>query len=46
VDAIPDIFKTLINVTEDMSVAVIVTRFLPREKAAAEPIAEAHHINR
>jgi Na+/H+-dicarboxylate symporter len=46
VDAIPDIFKTLINVTEDMSVAVIVTRFLPREQAAAEPIAEAHHINR
>ena len=36
VDAIPDIFKTLANVTADMSVAVIVTRFvgLPAPSAA------------
>ncbi|MCI0433004.1 MAG: dicarboxylate/amino acid:cation symporter [Gemmatimonadetes bacterium] len=27
VDAIPDIFKTLVNVTADMSVATVVTRF-------------------
>jgi Na+/H+-dicarboxylate symporter len=27
VDAVPDIFKTLLNVTADMSVAVIVARF-------------------
>ena len=30
VDQIPDIFKTLVNVTADMSVAVIVTRLLGR----------------
>ena len=29
VDAIPDIFKTLLNVTADMTVASIVARFVP-----------------
>ncbi|NBB76784.1 MAG: cation:dicarboxylase symporter family transporter [Bacteroidetes bacterium] len=40
VDAIPDIFKTLLNVTEDMSVAVIVTRFLPGAATVPEPAGE------
>ena len=31
-DAIPDIFKTLLNVTADMTVAAIVTRFLGLEE--------------
>jgi proton glutamate symport protein len=30
VDAIPDMFKTVLNVTADMSVAAIVSRLLPR----------------
>ena len=29
IDAIPDVFKTIINVTEDLSVATIVSRFSP-----------------
>lgn len=37
VDAIPDIFKTVVNVTEDMSVATLVARF-SSEKI---PISEA-----
>jgi Na+/H+-dicarboxylate symporter len=37
VDAIPDIFKTLLNVTADMSVAVMTARFVraPSERAEA-----------
>lgn len=35
VDAIPDIFKTLANVTEDMSVATLVSRFSPESAIAA-----------
>lgn len=34
VDAVPDIFKTLVNVTADLSVAAIVTRFVGRRAAA------------
>lgn len=37
VDTIPDIFKTVVNVTEDMSVATLVARF-SREK---DPVAKA-----
>ena len=37
VDAIPDIFKTLVNVTEDLSVATLVARFAPRTDVALEP---------
>lgn len=36
VDAVPDMFKTLVNVTADMSVAAIVARFAARY-ALAEP---------
>jgi proton glutamate symport protein len=35
VDAIPDIFKTLANVTEDMSVATLVSRFSPESSLVA-----------
>jgi Na+/H+-dicarboxylate symporter len=34
-DAIPDIFKTVLNVTADMTVATIVARFASREDPAA-----------
>ncbi|MFN2603593.1 MAG: dicarboxylate/amino acid:cation symporter [Gemmatimonadaceae bacterium] len=41
-DAIPDIFKTVLNVTADMSVATIVERFTPvNEKPRAVEIAGA-----
>lgn len=45
VDAIPDIFKTLVNVTADMSVATVVARFagVPATRVtdlAAAPVAE------
>ncbi|MDX1642640.1 MAG: cation:dicarboxylase symporter family transporter, partial [Balneolaceae bacterium] len=36
VDAIPDIFKTVVNVTEDMSVAVLVARFSGQRSPAHE----------
>jgi Na+/H+-dicarboxylate symporter len=36
IDAIPDIFKTLLNVTADMSVTVIVQRFA--EAPVTEPV--------
>lgn len=36
VDAIPDIFKTLANVTEDMSVATLVARFSPDPEIVPE----------
>lgn len=36
VDAIPDIFKTVANVTEDMSVATLVSRFSPESSLVAE----------
>lgn len=35
VDAIPDIFKTIINVTEDLGVATITARFIPGTAAVA-----------
>lgn len=34
VEAIPDIFETLVNVTADMAVAAVVARFLPGEQNA------------
>lgn len=34
-DTIPDIFKTVLNVTADMSVATIVSRFASREEVSA-----------
>lgn len=37
VDAIPDIFKTVVNVTADMSVTVIVARWLGMKPAEAPP---------
>jgi Na+/H+-dicarboxylate symporter len=37
VDAVPDIFKTLVNVTADMSVATIVARFVGMPAGAAAP---------
>jgi Na+/H+-dicarboxylate symporter len=36
VDAIPDIFKTVVNVTEDMSVATIISRFVSESTFAGE----------
>jgi Na+/H+-dicarboxylate symporter len=36
VDAIPDIFKTVVNVTEDMSVATIISRFVSESAFAGE----------
>lgn len=42
VDAVPDIFKTLLNVTADMSVAVIMARFLG---AKAPPESDAGYLN-
>lgn len=36
VDAIPDIFKTVVNVTEDMSVATIISRFVSESTIAGE----------
>jgi len=44
VDAVPDIFKTLLNVTADMSVATIVARWgapAPVMAAAVEPVVPA-----
>ena len=38
VDAIPDIFKTILNVTADMSVTVIVQRFAGAPVAAPAPV--------
>jgi Na+/H+-dicarboxylate symporter len=35
IDALPDIFKTLVNVTADMSIAVIVARFAGRPAPSA-----------
>ena len=40
-DAIPDIFKTVLNVTADMSVATIVERFTPARPVASVEIAGA-----
>jgi Na+/H+-dicarboxylate symporter len=42
VDAVPDIFKTLLNVTADMSVAVIVARIFG---AKAPPESDAGYLN-
>jgi Na+/H+-dicarboxylate symporter len=39
VDAVPDIFKTVLNVTADMSVAALVTRVVAEPTLAPEPVA-------
>ena len=36
IDAVPDMFKTLVNVTASMTVATIVARFVPRPELAQE----------
>ena len=36
VDSVPDIFKTLLNVTADLSAAVMVARFSESESTADE----------
>jgi Na+/H+-dicarboxylate symporter len=38
IDVIPDIFKTLLNVTADMSVTVIVQRFAAAPVATPVPV--------
>jgi len=38
VDAIPDIFKTVVNVTEDMSVAALVSRFSGVQQSVPDEI--------
>ena len=38
VDAIPDVFKTIANVTEDMSVTALVSRFSPEASSSLEPV--------
>ena len=40
-DAIPDIFKTVLNVTADMTVATIVARFASREDPATVQLTES-----
>ena len=40
-DAIPDIFKTILNITADMTVAIIVARFASAKSSASEPLTEA-----
>ena len=39
-DAVPDIFKTILNVTADMTVATIVARFAAGRASASEPLPE------
>lgn len=38
VDAIPDIFKTLLNVTGQMTAAVVLARHAPPPEATPEPV--------
>ena len=45
VDAIPDIFKTLVNVTADMSVATIVARFVPTAASPVHPVPEPTRVS-
>jgi Na+/H+-dicarboxylate symporter len=40
-DAIPDIFKTILNVTADMTVATIVARIASTEKRSLAPLADS-----
>jgi proton glutamate symport protein len=40
-DAVPDIFKTILNVTADMTVATIVARFVTVGVTTAEPVLES-----
>jgi Na+/H+-dicarboxylate symporter len=41
-DAVPDIFKTILNVTADMTVATIVARFASPERSTVDPILESN----
>ncbi|HZK79081.1 MAG TPA: cation:dicarboxylase symporter family transporter [Gemmatimonadaceae bacterium] len=43
-DAVPDIFKTILNVTADMTVATIVARFVTARPPAAEPLLESSRL--
>jgi Na+/H+-dicarboxylate symporter len=40
-DAVPDIFKTILNVTADMTVATIVARFAPVTRPSVDPKIES-----
>lgn len=43
-DAVPDIFKTILNVTADMTVATIVARFASAKSSASEPMLESSQL--
>jgi len=43
-DAVPDIFKTILNVTADMTVATIVARFATAGSPASEPLIESNRL--
>lgn len=43
-DAVPDIFKTILNVTADMTVATIVARFASDSSPATEPLLESNRL--
>ncbi len=43
-DAVPDIFKTILNVTADMTVATIVARFASARTPAAESLLESSRL--
>ena len=43
-DAVPDIFKTILNVTADMTVATIVARFASAKSSASEPLLESSRL--
>jgi Na+/H+-dicarboxylate symporter len=43
-DAVPDIFKTVLNVTADMTVATIVARFMSEKSPARERLVETNRL--
>jgi len=43
-DAVPDIFKTILNVTADMTVATIVARFASAKSFASAPLLESSQL--
>lgn len=44
-DAVPDIFKTILNITADMTVATIVARFAGLESPPGEPVLESSQVD-
>ena len=40
-DAVPDVFKTILNVTADMTVATMVARFVSAKSAVSKPLVES-----